>query len=67
MFNGVVRDFVFQGETAFALMSIGDKYELSVPLRHRFIIIQHVMQPGDQVSLGLNRADAIIIPRTDDR
>ncbi len=67
VFNGVVRDFVFQGETAFSLMSIGNKYELSVRFGTNSSSSQNVMQPGDQVSLGLNREDAIIIPRTDDR
>ena len=66
VFDGVVQDFVFQGETAFALMSIGNKYELSVRFGTSSLSSQNAMQSGDQVSLGLHREDAIIIPRTDE-
>ena len=59
-------EFVFQGETAFALVSIGDKYKLSVRFGTDSSSAQNVMQPGDQVSLGLNRRDVIVIPERND-
>jgi putative spermidine/putrescine transport system ATP-binding protein len=63
VFSGVVREFVFQGETAFALTSISDKYDLSFRFGTDSSSSQNVMQPGDKISLGLNRRDAIIIPQ----
>jgi putative spermidine/putrescine transport system ATP-binding protein len=66
IFSGVVRDFVFQGETAFALMSINDKYNLAFRFTTDSSSSQNILQAGDQVSLGLNRSDVIIIPQDDD-
>jgi len=66
-FSGVVRDFVFQGETAFATMSINDKYDLSFRLGTKASSPLNKIQPGDQISLGLNRADVIIIPQANER
>jgi len=63
VFSGVVREFVYQGETAFALMSISDKYDLSFRFGTDASSAHNEMQPGDRVSLGLNRRDVIIIPR----
>lgn len=64
LFNGVVREFVFQGDTAFALASISDEYDLSIRFGTDSSEFQNVMRPGDKVSLGLHRRDVIIIPRT---
>jgi len=66
VFSGVVRDFVYQGETAFALTSISDKHELAFRFGTDSSSSQHIMKPGDQVSLGLNRRDVIIIPQASD-
>ena len=66
VFSGVVRDFVFQGETAFALMSINDKHDLAFRFGTDSSSSQNMLQAGDQVSLGLNRSDVIIIPQDDD-
>ena len=66
VFSGVVRDFVFQGETAWALMSVDDKYDLAFRFGTDSSSSQNILQPGDQVSLGLNRSDVIIIPQDDD-
>lgn len=63
VFTGTVREFVFQGETAFALMSINDKYNLAFRFGTDSSSSQNVLQPGDQVSLGLNRRDVIVIPQ----
>ena len=67
VFSGVVREFVFQGETAFALTSISDKYDLSFRFGTDSSSSENILRPGDQVSLGLNRRDAIIIPQVDNR
>jgi len=64
VFAGEVRDFVFQGETAFALLSVGGRHLLSF----RFATdsqSQYNLQPGEQISLGLKRHDLIVIPRGD--
>jgi putative spermidine/putrescine transport system ATP-binding protein len=66
IFSGVVRDFVFQGETAFALMSVNDTYDLAFRFGTDSSSSQNILQAGDQVSLGLNRSDVIIIPQGDD-
>jgi len=66
VFTGVVRDFVYQGETAFALMSIDDKYNLAFRFSTDSSSSENILQAGDQVSLGLNRSDVIIIPQDND-
>ena len=66
VFSGVIREFVFQGETAFAQMSISDKYDLSFRFGTDSMSSENILRAGDQVSLGLNRHDAIIIPQDND-
>ena len=63
VFEGVVKEFVFQGETAFALVSIADKYDLSVRFGTSSASSQYSMHPGDRISLGLHREDVIVIPQ----
>ncbi len=62
VFSGEVREFVFQGETAFALMSLGSGHVLSFRFGTN-ALSQSSLQPGDKVSLGLKRHDLIIIPQ----
>jgi putative spermidine/putrescine transport system ATP-binding protein len=62
VFSGVIREFVFQGETAFALMSVNDKYNLSFRFGTDASSWQNAFQPGDSISLSLNRSDVIVIP-----
>jgi putative spermidine/putrescine transport system ATP-binding protein len=62
VFSGVIREFIFQGETAFAMMSVNDKYNLSFRFGTDASSWQNALQPGDLVSLGLNRSDVIVIP-----
>lgn len=64
VFSGKVREFVFQGETAFALTSISDTHDLSFRFGTDSSSSQDSMRPGDPVSLGLNRRDVIIIPQS---
>ena len=66
VFSGVVRDFVFQGETAFALMAINDQCDLAFRFSTDSSSSENILQGGDRVSLGLNRSDVIIIPQDDD-
>ena len=63
VFEGVVREFVFQGETAFALMAINDEFSLSFRFGTDSASLQQALKPGDPVSLRLNRSDIIVIPR----
>jgi len=63
VFSGVVRESVFQGETAFALMSLDDKHALSFRFSTDAMAAENTLRPGDPVSLGLHRRDVIIIPR----
>ena len=65
VFSGVVREFVYQGETAYAQMSINDKYNLSFRFGTDSASTANDMRPGDSISLGLNRSDVIIIPQAD--
>jgi putative spermidine/putrescine transport system ATP-binding protein len=62
VFSGVIREFVFQGDTAFALAAISSKYDLSMRFGTHSSESQNAMQPGDKVYLGLHRRDVIIIP-----
>lgn len=64
VFAGVVREFVFQGDTAFALTAISSKYDLSMRFGTNASESQNAMRPGDKVSLGLHRRDVIIIPQS---
>ena len=63
VFSGVVREFVFQGETAFALMSMNDQHNLAFRFATDASSAQPVLRPGDPVALGLHRRDIIIIPQ----
>ena len=64
VFNGVVREFVFQGDTAFVLASVSSKYDLSIRFGTTSSESHNAMRPGNKVSLGLDRRDVIVIPRT---
>ena len=63
VFSGEVREFVFQGDTAYALAAIGDSQQLAFRFGTDASSSEHFMRPGDPVALGLNRRDVIIIPR----
>ena len=65
LFSGVIREFVFQGDSAFAIASISDKYNLSFRFGTDSSTSQTVIQPGDPISLVLNRSDVIIIPKSE--
>jgi putative spermidine/putrescine transport system ATP-binding protein len=61
-FSGVVREFVFQGETAFVLVTISGGFDLSFRFSTDSSSSQNALQTGDAVQLGLNRQDIIVIP-----
>jgi putative spermidine/putrescine transport system ATP-binding protein len=65
VFSAVVREFVFQGDTAFAVASLGEQQFLSFRFGTDSSSSQDTMRPGDRISLGLNRRDVIIIPQAD--
>ena len=62
VFDGTISEFVYQGETAFALVTIGEGYELSVRFSTDSNSSENMLQPGERVSLGLHREDVITIP-----
>ena len=63
IFSGVIKEFVYQGETAFALVSISDQYNLSIRFSTDSSGSQNLIKPGDTLRLGLKRSEAIIIPK----
>lgn len=63
LFSGVIKEFVFQGETAFAQMTVADKHDLSFRFATDSLSAHNMMKPGDPVALGLKRRDLIVIPR----
>jgi len=67
VFPGKVREFVFQGETAYALTSISDRHDISFRFGTDSSSSQDSLRPGDPLSLGLHREDIIIIPRSGDQ
>ena len=62
VFEGMVQESVFQGETAFALIAIDDQYNLSVRFGTSSTSQTNAKRPGDRVSVGLHREDVVIIP-----
>jgi len=47
-FEGVVKEFVYQGETAFALVTVAGKYDVSVRFGTDATSNQTTMQPGER-------------------
>lgn len=63
VFRGEVKEFVYQGETALALVKVGKDYDISVRLGTNAASSQTMMKPGDEVNLSLSRDDVIVIPQ----
>lgn len=61
-FDGIVKEFVFQGDSAFALVTVAEKHELSVRFGTNSASFKNALQPGDKISLGLHISDITIIP-----
>lgn len=62
-FKGTVKEFVYQGETAFVLMSTSSQQDIGFRIGTDASSNHAVMQPGDAVSLKLHRNDVIVIPQ----
>ena len=63
IFSGVISEYVYQGETAFALVSISDQHNLSIRFGTDSSGSHNLMKPGDNIKLGLKKSEAIIIPK----
>ena len=63
IFSGVIKEFVYQGETAFALVAISDQHNLSIRFSTDSTGSQNLMKPGETLRIGLKRSDAIIISK----
>ena len=59
----MIKEFVYQGETAFALEAISDQHNLSIRFSTDSTGSQNLMKPGEALIIGLKRSDAIIIPQ----
>ena len=63
IFKGKVIESVYQGETAFAQVSISEDHQLTVRFGTDASARKFLLEPGDSMELGLNRKDIILIPR----
>lgn len=61
-FRGTVSEFVYQGETAFALVDIAASGPLAVRFGTNANSVHSALTPGQQVTVGLHRGDIITIP-----
>lgn len=61
-FEGEVKEFVYQGETAFALISINGEYDIAYRFGTDSMSTETSMNPGDRVNIGLHRHDLIFVP-----
>jgi len=64
IFSGKINEFVYQGETAFALVSISDQHNLSIRFNTDSSGSQNFLKPGETIRIGLKRSEAIIIPKS---
>ena len=62
VFKGQVKEFVYQGETAYVLAEIAPNQTLAFRFGTDGSSAYQSSQPTDAISLGLNRRDVIVIP-----
>jgi len=62
VFSGRVKEFVYQGETAFVVMETNDHRTISFRFATDSSSSQDALQTGEQISVSLNRRDIIVIP-----
>ncbi|MBX2826228.1 MAG: ABC transporter ATP-binding protein [Gammaproteobacteria bacterium] len=67
VFSGVVKEFVFQGETAFAVLELEDKSTLAFRFGTDSTSTNTggtstTLHPGERLSVGLDRRNVIVIP-----
>ena len=63
IFKGKVIESVYQGETAFAQVSISEDHQLTVRFRTDASARKFLLEPRNSMERGLNRTDIILIPR----
>ena len=66
VFKGVVKEFVFQGETAFVVLSINEQHSLSFRFSTDASSSNASLQTGQQINVGLARHNIIVIPKDRD-
>ena len=64
IFTGKINEFVYQGETAFALVSISDQHILSIRFNTDSSGSHSFLKPGKTIRIGLKRSETIIIPKS---
>lgn len=62
-FNGVISEFVFQGETALALLHLQGDYTVSIRFNTKSTESIEHLEIGHSISLSLSKNDIILIPR----
>ncbi len=62
VFRGAVLESVFQGETAFVLISLDGGVDVAMRFGTGSRESTVVLKPGDRISVGLQRKDIILIP-----
>ncbi|MBX2839294.1 MAG: ABC transporter ATP-binding protein [Gammaproteobacteria bacterium] len=62
VFNGVIKESVFQGETAFVLVELSDSTEVAVRYGTDSQSQVQALASGSEVGIQLNRKDVIVIP-----
>lgn len=63
VFESTVLESVFQGETAFSIVTIEDETELAVRFETGSAAPTQGLKPGDKVSVALHREDIIVVPQ----
>ncbi|MBX2838377.1 MAG: ABC transporter ATP-binding protein [Gammaproteobacteria bacterium] len=63
VFNGVVKEFVYQGDTAFVVMMINDYDSLSFRFGTDAAATSSSLQVGQPLSVGLARHNVIVVPK----
>lgn len=63
VFHGTVTEFVFQGDTAFVVLSIDDQHTLSFRFGTDASAPSSYLQVGQKIAVGLERRNIIIIPK----
>lgn len=63
VFSGTVDDFVYQGETAYAIMTTRSQQRIAFRFGTDAAFQETTVQPGQTIKLALKRDDVIVIPR----
>jgi len=63
VFKGTIKEFVFQGDTAFVVLSINDQHTLSFRFGTDASSSKDHLQAGQSLSVGLKRNNVIVIPK----